>query len=304
MTKLVHYDFERLDEGVHAAIARRDGFGVSNSGVVDLGDGALVFDTGLTPISARDLKEGTVGALGRPASVAAISHWHLDHSLGNQEFATVPIWATHRTREILLEQRDALSKELAREQLEKDVRELERLRDRATSDEARTDLEMILGMNHALLASADELRWTPPDRTFETRLALPGTLGAELLSFGSGHTDADALLHLPKEGILFTGDVAVVGVQPSLGSGDPDHWLTVLDQVEDLHVERIVPGHGPVSPAERIGETREYLVAIRKAAEAPAGSELPGPLRRWEGSVSFEENLKFVRSRLARQPHR
>jgi cyclase len=292
-----HYRFEPLTEGALAGIVRRGGHAICNSGVVDLGPGAIVFDTGMTSHSARALRAGAELHLGHGPTVVANSHWHLDHQLGNQAFDGLPIFGTTRTREIMLARRDELLAEIRREAIEKDLHELEARRDTLSAPGAREDVEFLLEIHRALLAQQEPIRWTPPDRTFEQRLALPGARGAELLSFGSGHTDADAVLHLPRERLLFAGDLVVIGAQPSVGSGDPQHWLTVLDELERLRPERIVPGHGPVVTVDGIGETRAYLEGVLEAAARPAGAPLLPGVRRWEGSLSLEENVRAVRSR-------
>lgn len=294
-----YYAVEELTEGVHAAIASPDGYSICNSGLVDLDGERLVFDTSLTPASARDLKSAAAKVLGRPLSLAALSHWHLDHSLGGQEFSEMPIWGTRRTREILLETHDQLMAELTREQLEKDIRALEKRREEARSEAARADVDLFLRINRGLRDAVGTVRLTPPDHTFETHLDLPGRRGARLVSFGSGHTEADALLFLPKESLLFTGDLAVVGLQPSMGSGNPEHWLESLDEAARLRPERIVPGHGPVTDGENLQETREYVAGVLEAAEASTGAPLPRALRRWEGTMSLEENLQFARGWVA-----
>lgn len=290
-----NYVFEEVGDRIYAAISRRAGYGVCNSGLVDVGGAAVVFDTSLTPPTAKELRAEAERTLGRSPSLAANSHWHLDHSLGNQEFATVPIWGTRRTREILLEKHDQLTADLTRSALERELRELEEQRAAISSKDALEDLEFNLQIDRALLSEAGRLKLTPPDHTFETRLPLPGDRDAELVSFGSGHTEADALLFLPHEKVLFAGDLVVVGVQPSMGSGNPDHWLTVLDDVERLGAERIVPGHGPVVSADGFEEIRGYLSGVLEAAESRPGATLPSSIRRWEGSVSLKENLKFAR---------
>ncbi len=295
-----HYTYVDLGDDILVAVARLDGGGICNSGLVGLEPGGMVFDSGLTTRAARDLREAFELRFHRSPSLVANSHRHMDHILGNGAFAGLPIWGTRRTREILLERFDALSAELRREQLENDIRELEAQRSEARTDPARADFDLFIQITRALLNSAEEARIIPPDQTFESHLPLVGRAGAELRSFGSGHTEADAVLFLSRERVLCTGDLALVGVQPSMGSGHPRHWLEVLDELDRLGAERIVPGHGPVAGPEAIDETRRYVTAVLEAAEAPATRPLPGPLRPWEGSLSLRENLRFVRDWLTR----
>jgi cyclase len=295
-----YYSVQSVGDGICAALAERAGHAICNSGIVDLGDGCAVFDTGLTPQAGRELRAATEQALRRPPTIVVSSHWHLDHTLGNQEFAKLPIWGTRRTREIFLEMQDELKAQITREVLEKEARDLEARRPQMRTTDTQTDLEFMLQIDRALIASVGVIQFTAPNQTFETRLKLPGNRPAELMSFGKGHTEADAILFLARERVLFAGDLVVVGIQPSLPSGDPRHWLEVLDEIDRLKPERIVPGHGPVAPGDATHDVRTYLTSILKAAESPQGASLPAPLRRWEGSVSFEENLKFVRGWVAK----
>ena len=290
-----HYHVEQVSEGVYAALARLEGTAVCNSGIVDLGGGRLLFDSSCSPASAQDLSSLCQRALNGGPSLAAISHWHLDHSVGCYELASVPIWGTKRTREILLEMRPQLEAELTREELEKGIQEIEGHRDEMKTDGARLDLEFCLYYARSLLAAAGRVKITPPSETFETHLDLPGTRKATLASFGSGHTEADAVLFLPHEKLLFAGDLVISGVQPSLGSGNPDHWLEVLDQIDRIGAEQVVPGHGPVLRKDATHETRDYVSSVLRAAEVPATAALPLPIRRWEGSLSLKENLAFAR---------
>ena len=294
-----HYTIEDLGSGIHAAIARPEGFAICNSGMVDLGAGGAVFDTGLTPDSAQDLKSSSELVLGGPPALCVISHRHLDHALGASEFPGIPIWGTRRAREVILETHDQTMAELKREQLEKDIHELESHRGEMRSETARADLDFLLLMDRALLANVGRLKLVPPDQTFETRVSLPGTRGAELVSFGSGHTEADAIMFLPAEKVLFAGDLVCLGIQPSMGNGDPEHWLTVLDEIERLRPERIVPGHGLVTTVEGLDETRGYLSGVLQAAGASKNAKLPATIRRWEGTLSLQENLKFARGWLS-----
>lgn len=297
--ELRHYTVEPLGTGVFAALARADGLAVCNSGVVDLGGGGAVFDTGMTPGSARELGRLAEHRLGRPASLAVVSHFHLDHSLGNQEFASVPIWGTDRTRAIMLERVDRLAAELKRDELEAELARLEARLSGPLTEGARTDALLWQQFHRAALEASGRVRVVPPDRTFESRLVLPGTRGAELLSLGPGHTAADALLYLPREKILFAGDLVTVGIQPSMGSGDPEHWRIVLDELLRLAPKTVVPGHGPVSGPEAIEATRSYLSGVLEAAAAHATAPLPAVLRPLEGSESLLANVAYTRGWLS-----
>jgi len=292
-----HFTVETLSEGVSAAIATPGGRAISNSAIIDAGDSTIVFDTMLTPRAAEDLAEAARERTGRRPTWAANSHWHLDHVLGNSVFSPLPIYATRRTREILLEKRSELEGELSPEKLTRDVVEIERqltVGDPAASPE-------LLDLHRALLAEAATLRLTPPTHVFEQRFRFPVKRRVELVSWGSGHTDSDCVLFLPDEGILHAGDLVVAGVHPSTGSGNPEHWLEVLDEIERLHPERIVPGHGPVSSLEVVGEMREYLRTVLRLASGPDPYEMPTQYATWGFRESFDQTIDFLRRRPSRE---
>ncbi len=292
-----HYAFEALADGVHAGRARPEGTALSNTGIIDLGGSTLVFDTSLTLHSARDIRMASLALTHRPPTLSANSHWHLDHILGNQLFADRPIYATQRTIEIVLEKRAELQSELTREKLEADIQELEGQRRAASTDAGRAVYDAALRLNRTLLSEAPELKLTPPSTGFDRALKLPGEHGASLLSFGSGHTESDAILFLAKDRILFAGDLVVAETHPNLMSGDPEHWLTVLERIEGLRPERIVTGHGPVSSAETLGVMRDYLTTVLELAREPGDPAIPSRFSRWTEPDQFKGNIAYVRSR-------
>lgn len=69
----------------------------------------------------------------------------------------------------------------------------------------------------------------------------------ELRRVGPAHTIGDAVAYLPKEGILFTGDLCVNWrFGNNLGDRDADHphWVQVLNEMAGWNVKTVVPGHG------------------------------------------------------------
>jgi cyclase len=291
------YQFEQLADHVIFGRALREGTALSNTGIVDLGGSILAFDTGLTLHAGRAIRAASIARTGKPPSLVANSHWHLDHVLGNQVFAGGPIYATKRTTEILLEKRSELESELTPEKLRSEIRELERQAAEASTSEGRAAFDVVLRINRTLLEESAELKLTPPSSTFEGELKLPGSVGARLVTFGSGHTESDSVLFLEATRILFAGDLIVAGTHPNLTSGDPEHWLTVLDRIEELRPERIAPGHGPLRPIGVVAEIRDYLETLLRLAREEGTSAIPSRFSSWTEPEQFTSNLAYARKR-------
>lgn len=291
------YAFEPLAEGVVFARALPGGTALSNSGIVDLGGSSAVFDTALTLRAARDLRAAAISFLGRPPALSVNSHWHLDHLAGNQLFADGPIYATQRTVEIFTETKGALTSELSAEAIARDLRTLEAEARSARSPAARAIFAEVIGIHRELLAESAELVLTAPRDGFDRELALPGTRRCRLLSFGAGHTESDGLLFLPRERILFAGDLIVNDRHPNLASGDPEHWLVVLDEIDRLRPAQIVPGHGGLADQTTVAEVRGYLQAILADAARPGKVRMRTAYREWRDPDQFTTNVAFLRAR-------
>src|SRR6185436_16818954 len=145
-------DFEliKVADGVYAAIAKPGGLASGNAGFVIGDDGVLILDTFFTPAALNELIEVIEAQTKLPIKFAVNSHYHLDHTGGNQVLRArgVPIiahdnlmqWQTVKNKRFLpaaaeLEKRRAdAAKQLAetpadqtdkRTQLERQIRRLE-----------------------------------------------------------------------------------------------------------------------------------------------------------------------------------
>lgn len=94
----------------------------------------------------------------------------------------------------------------------------------------------------------------------------------ELRAHSPAHTTADLSIYDARTGTLWLGDLLFLERTPAL-DGSLRGWLDVLTQLEAQPVQRVIPGHGPVSaawPAAAVDQRRylEHLLAEVRAAIA------------------------------------
>jgi len=309
-----HFELVTLADGVYAAIGVPGGAAYSNAGIIDLGDSTLVFDTFETHLAGNDLKATAEALTGRPATYVINSHFHADHWLGNQVFsAQTPIVATHRTREIMPEWVDYLL-ELKTDpsELEQELQEIESRLETDSDMDWRAANELNAARIRHELAALPTLRIRLPNWTFDRELIFHGAQRrAELLSKGKGHTDSDAYLVLPDEGIVFMGDLGFFDCQPFLAYADPEAWQTQLQLMEQSDIKTFVPGHGPPGKGRDLRLQAEYIVALEKmvasvvrrggTVEDALRHPLPKPFTTWQrqGMGRFEANVRSTFERLS-----
>jgi glyoxylase-like metal-dependent hydrolase (beta-lactamase superfamily II) len=97
-----HFQLNHVAEGVFAAISVPGTGSLGNAAIIDLGDTTLVVDTFTTIQAAEDLQAAAEHLTGNPVSYVINTHWHSDHTCGNQVFnPTAQIISTSTTREIM-----------------------------------------------------------------------------------------------------------------------------------------------------------------------------------------------------------
>ena len=125
-----------------------------------------------------------------------------------------------------------------------------------------------------LKALLQDVKPRPPDIVFdrEARLDLGGVT-VRLLWLGPAHTRGDCFILVEEDGVLFTGDAVINRFFPIFPDADASgkNWLSILDQLDELHPRTIVPGHGEVGEASLISIERTYLKAVQsRVAELKA----------------------------------
>jgi glyoxylase-like metal-dependent hydrolase (beta-lactamase superfamily II) len=84
-----------------------------------------------------------------------------------------------------------------------------------------------------------------------------------LIYVGPCHQVGDTIIHVPKERVVFAGDVVFRQCTPMGWTGSFEKWFQCLDLIIQLKPEAIVPGHGPVCGIEGVTELKAYLQYVR-----------------------------------------
>jgi cyclase len=308
-----HVEIVELAEGVIASLARYGKAALSNAGAVNLGDTTVVFDTHGSPQAAGELRSAAIALAGRSPRLVVWSHDHNDHILGGQAFAGDAVFAaSEQTRQLLLDSHD---EDLAwAEGAPEHLAGLRAQAEEAESEAAREAAESRMGYIEALAELHGQLEVVVPQMGLEGRTVLEGSLqSADLITFDRAHAGGDMVLHLPFEGIVFTGDIVFVGSHPFIGHADPQALLDALHAIERMRPKVVVPGHGPLGGLEDLQTMQAYLadlaelarVLIAQGEDNAAGigdAEIPERYATWGQKPFFYANLRALVTRLSGRP--
>jgi glyoxylase-like metal-dependent hydrolase (beta-lactamase superfamily II) len=108
--------------------------------------------------------------------------------------------------------------------------------------------------------SFDDVPLTLPSRTFEGRLDLQvGDRPVSLVEVGPAHTAGDLVVHLPEDGIVFTGDILFHGGHPIVWAGPVANWIAACERIMELSPTVVVPGHGPLATPTAVADLKGYF---------------------------------------------
>lgn len=232
--------FSRLAENAYAYTAEGD----PNTGVIIGDDGVMVVDTQATPLMAERVLEKIRSVTDKPVKYVLMTHYHAVRVLGASAYEPDHVIASQDTYDLIVErgQQDWQS-------------EFERF--------------PRLFNGHETIPG---LTW--PNIVFKGEMTLwMGQTEVRIMQLGRGHTKGDTVVWLPKERVLFSGDLVEYGATPYTGDAYLLDWPTTLDNVAALDPVALVPGRGdalttPETIKEGIGGTRAFITAMYAAVKA------------------------------------
>jgi len=255
-----NFEVQKLADGVYAVI-RKDlpGLMVDANNVFIVNDeDVIVIDANGAPVITKEVLAALRRLTNKPVKYVINTHYHDDHIRGNQVYREAfpgVEFIGHAFARDYLPGQGAINRKNFLEGAPgflQDIRGfLEKNKSLTGGDltaEERASLQSDVRLVELVLSEGAQAQTILPTITVEERLTLHrGNRTIDIRHLGSGHTAADLVVHLPKEGIVITGDLVVWPVplvgNPQSHIGD---WATTLEKIRALHPTTIVPGHGPV----------------------------------------------------------
>lgn len=149
----------------------------------------------------------------------------------------------------------------------------------------------------------DGIELVLPTTLFDTRYELDlNGMVVHLIHVGPCHQYGDTIIHVPKERVVFAGDVLFRRCTPMGWTGSYEKWFRCLDLLIQLAPESVVPGHGPVCGIEGVIEMKAYLQYVLEESRKCFDNGLPaldaakkiefGPYGDWRAPARLFMNVE------------
>ena len=231
---------KQLAPGVFSRQGDTDARQPANTSWIEFRDFVVVIDAN-TPWGIRAILPEIKKTTSKPVRYVFDTHYHWDHSQGNSVMADEGVTVI-------------CSQDCASELSTKGKEEW-------ASGAKRTD-------QYSLAPYRMEL----PSVVFDNFMAIDdGERRLELRRVGPAHTIGDAVAVLPKEGILFTGDLCVNWRSGNnVGDRDADHphWAQILNDMAGWNLKIVIPGHGDPGTVDTLKAQSAFLDDLWKQVSA------------------------------------
>jgi len=275
MSDATEKTLHEVGNGIYAYTQLPGSWGWSNSGLIVDGDQTLLVDTLFDLKTTREMLTTLRHAVPAAARIGTVvnTHGNGDHCYGNELVADSEIIGTRGCVEDLQDGPPSRNNLLLRAAKIVDAM--------GTAGWVLGGMLKAVGVDRvALLAEAAPLALplfsdfefsgitpTPPNRIFEGELELQvGDKKVVLIEIGEAHTRGDAIVWVPGDKTVFTGDLLFKDAHPIIWSGPVANWIAALRRMLDMDIETVVPGHGPLTDKTGLREILHYLEVLTEEA--------------------------------------
>lgn len=247
--------FVQLSDHAWAYTAEGD----PNTGVIVGDESVMIIDATATPVMAQKVVAEIRKITDKPIKYVLLTHYHAVRVLGASGFQQ------HGLQQIIASQDTyGLIVERGQQDMDSEIARFPRL--------------------FQAVESVPGLTW--PTLTFQGRMTLfMGGLEVQIMQLGAGHTKGDTIAWLPKDKVLFSGDLVEADAACYTGDAHLAEWPQTLRNLRALPAEKLVPGRGPalMNPrevAKGLAYTEDFVTTLYKGAQEAVtkGLDLKGAM--------------------------
>ncbi|WP_424983386.1 MBL fold metallo-hydrolase [Maritalea sp. S77] len=256
--------FTEVGDGLYAFTAEGD----PNSGVIIGDDSVMIVEAQATPRLANKVIECVRSVTDKPISHVVLTHYHAVRVLGASAYGAQQIIMSDKARSMVVER--------GQEDWDSEFQRFPRLFE---------GHESIPG-----------LTW--PTTTFNDKMTVYlGNRKVEIMHLGRAHTAGDAVIYVPDQNVMFTGDIVEYHSACYCGDGHFADWGNTLDAIKAYNVDAIAPGRGDALMGQKmvnaaIENTRDFVASTYKPVQQIAARG--GSLKEAWDAVRAECDPKFA----------
>ena len=230
--------FTEVGEGLYAFTAEGD----PNSGVIIGDDSVMIVEAQATPRLAQKVIDCVRSVTDKPISHLVLTHYHAVRVLGASAYGAGQIIMSEKAR--------AMVAERGQEDWDSEFQRFPRL-----------------CQGHE---SIPGLTW--PTTTFNGRMSVYlGKRRVDILQLGRAHTAGDAVIYVPDQNVMFTGDIVEYRSACYCGDGHFNDWPDTLENIRRWNVDAIAPGRGDALVGKKmvnaaLDATRDFVLSTYRPA--------------------------------------
>ena len=256
--------FDEIGDGLWAFTAEGD----PNSGVIIGDDAVMIVEAQATPRLAGKVIEKVRAVTDKPITHLVLTHYHAVRVLGASAYEADQIIMSDAARAMVVER--------GQEDWQSEFQRFPRLFE---------GHESIPGL-------------TFPTTTFSDAMTVYlGRRRVDIRHLGRAHTAGDAVIFVPDQNVMFTGDIVEYRSACYCGDGHFGDWGGTLDAIKAHEVDAIAPGRGDALVGREmvdkaIESTRDFVASTFRPAAKVAGRG--GSLKDAWDAVRAECDPKFA----------